>query len=101
MSADNGVILTNHPQGGYTLLHYFASADRLPEPTADCRQFDTLLQALITYEVEEREYPSEYGLLVRLAENSEEVVCNCYSPRTNIHFEDCAVIRAAMAESHW
>lgn len=133
MSADNGMVIRNHPNGGYALVHYYMSSDTYPEASPTATQYASIEEAENAYDhmVLHEDLITEYGLSILLdaptdpmtseayhkrmesatsgvssekpttAESLEKVVCNCYTPRTNIHFEDCAVIRAAMAESHW
>ena len=77
MSSDDGWIIQNDLQGKYVLLHYFASADELPNPNLnvpDDLKFDTLEEAVLKYDELESEsmFPCEYGLTLRLSKNHME-----------------------------
>lgn len=67
MSADNKVLITTHPQGGYTLVEYFLSDDKGPSPRSDSPQYQTLVEALEAYTRIYENYPPEYGMGISLS----------------------------------
>lgn len=63
MSADNGIMLTTHPNGGYALVNYFLSSDEPVVATPEHPQFTTVEAAVMAYsEGCDTTYWSEYGL---------------------------------------
>lgn len=67
MSADNKVLITTHPQGGYTLIEYFLSDDWEPTPRPNSPQYQTLVEALEAYTRIYEDYPPEYGMGISLS----------------------------------
>lgn len=66
MSADNGFILRKNKEGKFVLQGYYASAEAYPLVEEGRLKFDTVEEALAKFEEFESEWPSEYGLQVRL-----------------------------------
>ena len=68
MSADNGWILRRNKEDEFVLQHYFASADSFPDINSEhALKFDTLDEAIARLEeLESGDYPSEYGLTVKI-----------------------------------
>lgn len=67
MSADNGIIIRQHPTSGKFLVQmYFASADEYPAMD-DCRPemtFNTFNQAMMSAAKMQADYPTEYGITI-------------------------------------
>jgi hypothetical protein len=47
MSADNGIIITRHPLGGYALVDYFASSDKVPAATVEHESYKCIGDAMV------------------------------------------------------
>lgn len=71
MSADNGWILQLRKDGRYSLQHYMASADELPNPEQSQLTFTTIEGAVMHFAKAEEDavYKSEYGLSVNFPTN--------------------------------
>lgn len=67
MSVDDGWILRQRDDEKYVLQHYIASADEYPDiNSTSSLLFDTVEEAVRTFAEMDIEYPSEYGLSVRI-----------------------------------
>jgi hypothetical protein len=67
MSADNGWVIRRKDNGKYVLHGYFASDDNYPTISASDLEYNTLEDAVNAFiDSEDSEYPSEYGLSIRI-----------------------------------
>lgn len=74
MSADDGWLLRKDKDHKFVIQHMFMSAEEPPDINSEhAKRFETIEEALDFYETMDlyTDYPSEYGLIVRIKEVTE------------------------------
>ncbi len=83
MSADNGIVIRNHPKGGYALIHYSMSSDTYPEVSPTATQYASIEEAENAYDhmVLHGELITEYGLSILLDASTDPMTSEAYHKR--------------------